>query len=105
MKWEEGRQGSGYFKCLLAQGLSWDFYLLRYPKGAFIAGHTDPVEGKEHHRVNLVLKKAKEGGQFWCRGRRTKARRLVKFRPDIQVHGVNEVRSGTRWVLSFGWVR
>jgi len=102
--WVEGRQGSGYLKKLLAQGETWDLYLLKFPKGSHVEGHLDPVPGKAHHRANFVLWRAKKGGEFWCRGRRAGKRRLAIFRPDTMLHGVSRVQRGTRWVLSLGWV-
>lgn len=105
MTWEKGRQGTGYLKKLLAQGQSWDLYLLKFPKGSNIDGHTDPVPGKRHYRANFVLKRARKGGEFWCRGRRAGKKRLAVFRPDIEIHGVSYVQRGTRWVLSLGWVK
>ena len=56
-------------KMLLIQNpylIPFDCYLIRYRKGAEIKTHTDPVEGKDHHRINVVLKKAEFGGHFWC---------------------------------------
>lgn len=108
MKWKKGRQGSGYFKRLLLKGKTWDLYLLKYPAGSHIETHLDPVEGKEHHRINIVLKKSK-GGFFFKDDGSTRVmfllNRIVRFRPDIEAHGVTTVISGTRYVLSFGWVK
>jgi hypothetical protein len=102
--WQEGRQGTGYFKHLLARGTSWDLYLLKYPKGSFVPGHVDPVEGFVHRRINLVFWNASEGGDFWARGLVKKRRRFVCFRSDIMLHGVDKVTKGVRYVLSLGFV-
>jgi len=115
VSWTEGRQGSGYFKMLLGESripLPFDIYLLKFPKGSEIVEHTDPIkEGKRHYRFNIVLKKAKEGGIFRIDSAISKRRvflntpRLHFFRPDVDKHHVTKVESGTRYVLSIGWLR
>lgn len=105
--WQEGRQGSGYFKLKLLESklFKFDIYLLKFPVYSYIDWHVDPsVEGYEHHRLNLVLKKA-EGGVFLKFGYPETNSRINKFRPDLVRHSVTEVTKGTRWVLSFGWLR
>lgn len=98
--WELGRQGTGYFKKLLLQGPWFDLWLLKYPVGTQIPVHTDPVPGKRHYRLNIVLKgeQAFKGNAIFRWGP------VVLFRPDITPHYVSEV-SRERLVLSFGWVR
>lgn len=111
MNWEAGRQGTGYAKCKLlelAWPLSCDLYLLRYPTGSYLLGHVDPVPGKKHYRLNLVLRRA-VGGVFWKRrqpkGVECDRRKwLHLFRPDKEEHGMTVVCEGTRYVLSFGFV-
>lgn len=118
MKWEAGRQGSGYLKLKLWESklYKFDLYLLKYPTGSYITHHFDPsVKGYNHWRCNLVVKEA-VGGRFiikeygdsmskdienriWIQ-----TRRLNIFRPDDQLHCVTEVKSGTRYVLSLGWL-
>ncbi len=99
MKWERGRQGTGYFKLDLARGRRWDLYLLRYPPGSRVPPHRDPVPGKEHWRANLLL-----WGEDTFEGRAIfRLPRLVVFRPDITEHEVRAV-SRLRLVLSMGWV-
>lgn len=93
MKWEPGRQGTGYRKLRLAHGESWDCYLMDYPPGSFIPPHTDPVPGKAHHRFNLVL---------W--GKRGFEPRARMFRPDLELHEVPTI-TPRRVVFSIGWVR
>ncbi|HEY4057938.1 MAG TPA: hypothetical protein VGM39_15090 [Kofleriaceae bacterium] len=56
LKWELGRQGSGYRKMKLGQGRFWDLYVLDYPPGIGIPEHSDPVAGKRHLRVNLAVR-------------------------------------------------
>lgn len=106
MKWTKGRQGTGYLKKLLLQGrwpVPFDLYLLKYPVDSLINGHKDPAEGGRHFRINLLLKKATEGGLFW-KDDEIKFGRLQFFRPDVSEHGVTKVNAGTRYVLSFGYV-
>lgn len=118
LKWEEGRQGSGYLKFRLFESklFKFDLYLLKYPTGSYIHWHTDPsVEGYNHWRCNLVIKEA-VGGEFITenygaygsydidRMIHIQTRFLNIFRPDITNHMVTKVESGTRYVLSLGWL-
>lgn len=87
-----------------------DCYLLYYPVGSHIDTHTDPVpNGYEHHRLNVVLKECEVGGYFYKYEPQNltweSVAKVVKFRPDIEPHGVTEVQNGSRWVLSIGWLR
>jgi len=109
-KWQEGRQKSGYDKMLLIQNtflLPFDCYIIRYREGSEIDTHTDPVEGKEHHRINIVLKNAEYGGHFWCNDEESLNifNRIIYFRPDKFEHSVSKILFGTRYVLSIGWVK
>lgn len=108
LKWKKGRQDSGYDKMLLAQSmfpLPFDLWLLRYKEGAHIDWHTDPVNMGKHYRLNVVLKKAKEGGEFLTTKEPILNHALaVLFRPDKDLHKVSEIVEGTRYVLSLGWI-
>lgn len=100
--WQRGRQESGYWKLLIADfSPHFDFYLLKYPMGSFIAPHRDLVDGRRHYRFNFLLKNAKRGGRFQCESY-YRVGRLVAFRPDIRWHEVSPVEEGTRYVLSLG---
>lgn len=107
-RWHKGRQASGYDKMLLA-GAYWpikfDMYLLRFPQDSEIVAHKDQVTDGEHFRLNLVIKKAKQGGEFICQDPIYQSSRIKYFRPDISEHSVSKILSGTRYVLSIGWVR
>ena len=110
--WEEGRQGTGYFKMKLFESkrFKFDIYLIRFPKGSHIARHSDPApEGYEHHRLNVKLKRADEGGEFIREYKtwdfRYAEKRIEKFRPDIQEHYVTKITKGTRYILSIGWLK
>ena len=59
-RWAPGRQGGGYRKLLLARGRSWDAYVLDYPPGSGVSVHRDPVDGRRHYRLNVVLRGALE---------------------------------------------
>ena len=106
LKWKEGRQGSGYYKLPLILGSSYDLYLLKFPPGSFIEPHTDPVPNKKHYRANFEILKAM-GGSFQLLNdeKAFKLWRLTVFRPDEQLHQVTKVIKGTRYVLSFGFVK
>lgn len=108
LRWRNGRQHTGYEKMLLLANpfnLPFDCYLLRYRSGAEIPDHTDPVDDKKHFRLNLVLRKAKAGGEFLCSEPIYESERIKYFRPDLARHSVSLVEEGTRYVLSIGWVR
>lgn len=107
-RWEKGRQNTGYEKLPLLCSrwpIPFDLYLLRFREGVHIPPHTDRVESGRHYRLNIVLKQAKLGGEFLCDSPIYESARIKLFRPDIAEHAVGEVRSGTRYVLSLGWVR
>lgn len=106
-RWQDGRQGTGYQRMLLLTA-SWpvpfDCYLLRYPTGSFIPQHVDPVEpGAQHFRLNVILKRARSGGNFVVKHCLWANSRIKLFRPDQEPHEVLRVTQGERWVLSFGW--
>lgn len=103
--WRLGRQGTGYQKLLVAQGSWWDCWLLKYAPGTMIPLHTDPVAGKRHYRLNVILKNASGGHFSACDPPLFRWGRIILFRPDINEHMVTEVYEGTRLVLSIGWVR
>lgn len=103
-KFTEGRQGSGYFKMCLISILFFDCYLLKFPKDSYIEEHIDPVEpNKKHHRVNVVIWKCSDGGEFIKNDQPMKSR-IQYFNPSDDPHSVSKVNNGTRWVLSFGWL-
>lgn len=110
MKWEPGRQGTGYEKlCIFkSERFKFDVYILRYRKGASVPPHIDPANFNQcHHRVNAVLTKG-IGGDFLVRSNSHLVHKLFNrifyFRPDICIHEVTKVVAGTRYVLSFGWI-
>lgn len=109
MIWREGRQHSGYYKIKVLESklFKFDLYLLKFHKGARIQMHYDKApEGFEHHRANLVLNDDFEGGKFHKVGQENENYgRLIKFRPDKELHEVSEVTEGIRYVLSLGWLR
>lgn len=84
--------------------LRFDSYLIRYPVGAHIPPHTDPVQAARHYRLNVVLKASPAGGEFVCKSPIFASRRIKLFRPDVSEHSVTPVVGGSRYVLSIGWV-
>ena len=106
-RWARGRQGTGYAKLLLATlpwPLPFDCYLIRYPVGSAIPRHVDPVSGRRHFRLNVVVRASRAGGEFLCDRPLFQTRRIKFFRPDVSAHEVTEVRGGPRYVLSVGWL-
>lgn len=107
MDWEIGRQKTGYLKKRLVESnfLKFDIYLIKYPVKSEIPEHVDEISDEyEHHRLNIILKKPKLGGEFYLNGIKQK-RRINKFRPDIQKHSVTKILKGSRYVLSIGWLK
>lgn len=105
--WQSGRQETGYEKMLLAANqfiLPFDCYLLRYKEGTGVPEHIDPVDSKRHYRLNVVLRKARAGGEFHCANPIYDGSRIKLFRPDLSPHSVTPVEKGIRYVLSVGWV-
>lgn len=107
MTWQEGRQGTGYRKMLLARGrwpLPFDLWLLHFPEGSEVPWHQDPVPEGSHHRINLDIVQARSGGLFETPAG-PDTRRVRLFRPDNTLHRVTRIDRGSRWLLSFGWIR
>lgn len=107
-RWQRGRQASGYDKMLLLQGLiplPFDVYLLRFPQGSEVPPHTDPVGSGRHFRLNIVIRRARSGGEFICAAPIFALSRIKFFRPDVCEHRVTRVESGARYVFSVGWIR
>jgi hypothetical protein len=107
-RWQRGRQRSGYDKMLVLQSmwpLPFDVYVLRFPEDSEIPPHTDPVAIGRHYRCNIVLRRAREGGEFVCATPIFATPRIKLFRPDACEHSVTRVVRGTRYVLSIGWIR
>lgn len=93
---------------LLLHGLlpiPFDIYLIRYRKGSYILPHKDKVISGKHFRLNIVLKKCDEGGEFTCKNSIIDTARVKLFRPDVNEHSVTEVKSGERYILSIGWIK
>ena len=105
-RWLPGRQGTGYRKMLLAQGRTWDLYVLDYPPGSGVPFHYDPVAGRRHYRLNVTL--FGDPGRFvrllypWAPA--VSWWRFALFRPDVVFHAVAPADE-RRVVLSLGWVR
>ena len=116
--WVSGRQGTGYERasvrgparrCLIELGVPLDTrhdeYLLRYLEGAHIPPHVDDtLFGVEHHRVNVLLEHADEGGELFFDGERIELDECdaVVFRPDIILHEVKPVTKGRRLLWTVG---
>lgn len=107
LRWQKGRQGTGYDKLLILANpflVPFDLYLLRFPDGTEIPPHRDPVTGRRHFRLNVILKRSRTGGDFICEAPIFQTRRVNLFRSDLSLHSVSRVEGGTRYVLSLGWV-
>ncbi len=113
LNWKKGRQNSGYYKLSLIESnlFKFDMHVLKMPTGSFINLHQDPITPEhkalgynEHHRLNIVIKRA-FGGIFWSKSLGRVYDRIIRFRPDIDQHSVKKVEHGTRYVLSIGWLK
>lgn len=111
-RWKNGRLNGGYkvFTFFSIPKLDIDLHLIYMPCRSEIPRHLDPVlkKGFEHHRVNIILWRPKDGGHligYGLRYRRVWPFFWYKFRPDIIEHSVTKIYRGSRLVLSFGWLR
>ena len=101
MSWIKGRQGTGYLKKKIWSRFNTDCWLIKYKPSQIIPTHTDPVEGKKHFRLNIVLKGK---GVFICEKTiLCLFHRIILFRPDKYEHSMINL-SKERLVLSIGMV-
>jgi hypothetical protein len=115
LRWDTGRQLSGYSKMLLAASklLKFDVYLIKIPVGCGIPEHTDPAApGYEHHRLNIALKSPCIGtGKMHVKGpaKIFLGGRGILFRPDLYKHRMDPVdfifSNESMYLLSIGWLR
>lgn len=106
LQWSDGRQNTGYQKKLILQWKFFDVWLIKYKEGDHIPEHVDVVsEGYNHHRINIVLKEALQGGDFICPNAKKFLKRIYLFRPDRDKHSVTKIIKGERLVLSIGWIK
>ncbi len=102
-RWNLGRQNTGY-EIFPFYIFSWsDAYLLRYTTGTGILPHIDPIKNKRHFRLNIVIWNAASGGKFNCEHMIFESKRIKLFRPDLNIHSVDPIKCGTRFVLSLGF--
>ena len=83
-----------------------NIYLVHYRTGHRIAPHLDMVSEGRLYKLNWVLVKPGDGGEFICEKAIFNAfGRIILFRPDLYTHEVSRIRSGSRWLLSFALSR
>jgi hypothetical protein len=99
MKWEPGRQGGGYRKLRLLLGRNFDAYLIHYPKDTGVDWHRDPVPGKRHFRLNVLVYGQDRFFMQWKPIFRWGP--FCLFRPDLCLHRVPPV-DRPRLILSVG---
>ncbi len=104
-EWRKGRQEGGYDKLKLFSSSFFgvDGYVLRMPKGCYIAKHKDPVEpGYKHYRFNITLKKSSNPtNRMYTLGKVHRWWRFEFFRPDLYDHGLEPIEDSI-YMLSFG---
>ena len=87
---------------ILLRSKKFNVYLVRYPEGHKVAPHLDMISEGRLYKLNCVLKKPKQGGEFVCeRNLFNLGGRLILFRPDLYQHRVEKIQRGNRWLLSF----
>lgn len=75
--------------------------LVTYPQGHSVLRHNDPMGSGRYFKLNIVLKKASEGGEFRADKVIFKLfNRVFLFRPDIYSHSVTKIEQGHRKLLS-----
>jgi hypothetical protein len=107
-KWEEGRQKSGYriMTFINNSRFKFDMHLIQYPTGSSIPPHKDKANfDQRHYRLNIEVKRPKVGGFFVVEKCIFRWWRIALFRPDQCLHMVTPIEQGSRYVLSFGWLR
>ncbi len=66
MKWETGRQNSGYDRLTLFRvffPIPMDCHLIKFPTESYIRPHVDEGgEAGRHFRLNIILKKPQDCG-------------------------------------------
>lgn len=105
-RWADGRQGSGY-KIMYLWNWKFDVVLIRFPYRTHAPSHKDEVPGRNHHRINIELRKPHKGSDFSIDAKYIvfKAPRIVWFRPDLGGHALSKNLSTRKncWLLSIGW--
>ncbi len=77
-------------------------YLVRYPEGHKVGPHLDMIAHGRLYKLNCVLVKPGEGGEFVCEKNIVNLfGRVILFRPDLYQHRVSKIERGSRWLLSF----
>jgi hypothetical protein len=102
-KWVSGRQNFGYWKKTFASFKFFDMHLLRIPTGIHVQPHCDIVEYGRHYRLNISLKLPIYGGVVLGKSI-FKTKRIMFFRPDINIHSMSTVEIGECLILSIGVV-
>lgn len=114
--WEYGRQNGTYKKrkIFVSELLRVDCYLLFVWSDISVSPvpvsmHKDRVpDGYEHHRLNwnLLSPSNTNPTYIWTKGRLERPGRIYRFRPDLQLHGVDYFpkQSGSMLILSIGWL-
>lgn len=102
--WGKDTYHTGYDIFTLFFSKSFDAYIFRYPEGSYIPKHKDPSCGRRIYRLNFVIKKAKNGGEFKCQKMIFSLfSRIHFFRADTSYHYVTKIEEGSRILLSFGF--
>lgn len=106
-KWVRGRQQGSYNLLTLVYFKWFDCHIIHYPNGGFLPPHKDPFlhnkQEIQHFRINFLLKKPKEGGEFKCRKALFNKWRVMIFNSARWSHSVTEITKGSRWILTFGF--
>lgn len=75
--------------------------LVTYPQGHKVLHHHDPMGSGRYFKFNVVLKKARKGGEFSADKLIINLfNRVFLFRPDLYSHSVTQIEQGERTLLS-----
>jgi hypothetical protein len=103
-KWGKDRYHTGYDIFTIFFSKCFDCYFFKYHEGSYIPRHKDPSSGRRVYRLNVVLKKPDEGGEFVCNKMIWSWKdRVFLFRADTSYHYVTPIEKGSRWLFSLGF--
>ncbi len=78
--------------------------LVTYSVGHKVTRHIDMVDGGRYYKLNFMLIKPIEGGNFQSdKVIFSVFNRVIFFRPDLYAHSVSTITEGKRVLLSFAF--
>lgn len=105
LKWQLGRQKSGYeiLPIIFWNKLCFDCYLIKISQGTEVPAHKDEVSDKRHVRLNIHIG-SYTGGKFLIEDPIIKIFQFFwVIRPDKYEHKLELVKTGNLYIFSIGW--